>query len=76
MMMLEVIEDDINATIERLKEIETIEYSEFAKEKNIDINQSKKFVTEKFLALLQLRDRLRLLHSTNNQMVMVNSLYD
>jgi hypothetical protein len=68
MMMLEVIEDDINATIERLKELETLEYREFAKEKNIDINQSKRFVTEKFRALLQLRDRLRRSLSSTNQM--------
>jgi len=63
--MLEIIEDDINATIERLKELETIEYREFAKEKKIDINQSKRFVTEKFRALLQLRDRLKLTISIN-----------
>ncbi len=68
MMMLEVIEDDINAIIERLKELETLEYREFAKEKNIDINQSKRFVTEKFRALLQLRDRLRRSLSSTNQM--------
>jgi hypothetical protein len=63
--MLEIIEDDINATIERLKELETVEYREFAKERNIDINQSKRFVTEKFRALLQLRDRLKLTISIN-----------
>ena len=40
-------------------------YREFAKERNIDINQSKRFVTEKFRALLQLRDRLKLTISTN-----------
>lgn len=66
MIMLEIIEDDINATIERLKELETIEYREFAKEKNIDINESKRFVTEKFRALLQLRDRLKLVNSPTN----------
>ena len=65
MIMLEIIEDDINATIERLKELETVEYREFAKERNIDINQSKRFVTEKFRALLQLRDRLKLTISIN-----------
>jgi hypothetical protein len=63
--MLEIIEDDINATIERLKELETVEYREFASRKKIDINQSKRLVTEKFRALLQLRDRLKLTISTN-----------
>ena len=66
MIMLEIIEDDINATIERLKELETVEYREFAKEKKIDINQSKRFVTEKFRALLQLRDRLKLVSTLSN----------
>ena len=71
MIMLEIIEDDINATIERLKELETVEYREFATRKNIDLNQSRRLVTEKFRALLQLRDRLKLSNksqiSTNNQ---------
>jgi hypothetical protein len=66
MNMLEIIENDINATIERLKELETVEYREFASRKNIDINESKRFVTEKFRALLELRDRLKLLYSPIN----------
>jgi hypothetical protein len=66
MNMLEIIENDINATIERLKELETIEYREFASRKNIDINESKRLVTEKFRALLELRDRLKLLYSPMN----------
>ena len=71
MIMLEIIEDDINATIERLKELETVEYREFAIAKNIDLNETRRFVTEKFRALLQLRDRLKLTNrisiSKNNQ---------
>lgn len=69
MIMLEIIEDDINATIERLKELETVEYREFASRKKIDINQSKRLVTEKFRALLQLRDRLKLTISTNQRSI-------
>ena len=63
-VMLEIIQDDINATIDRLKELETAEYREYAKEKSIDINVRRRIVTENFRGLLKLRDKLTFLNKT------------
>jgi hypothetical protein len=65
--MLEIIQDDINAIIERLKELETAEYREYAKEKSIDINVRRRIVTENFRGLLKLRDKLIFLNKTGTK---------
>ena len=66
-VMLEIIQDDINAIIERLKELVTAEYREYAKEKSIDINVRRRIVTENFRGLLKLRDKLTFLNKTGTK---------
>ena len=65
MNKLKIIERNILGLIERLKELETVEYRESVK--NIEqYNCSRKFATEMFRNLLIERDKLKGIKPTNN----------
>ena len=76
MITLEIIKNDIKKTINKLKELETVEYREIAKKENLNINEIKKYVTENFRKLLQLRDNLELKNLKNQEISLTSFIYE
>jgi hypothetical protein len=71
-MYLPIVEKNINAVIERLKELETPECKKYYSKEQLQFHL--KFATQMFRSLLQRREQLRTELVSNNNLVSANPI--